>query len=242
MAFLMLEIKKTLKFVSAIFLLFLIFSCGGSNRHSQLAHSPDVYTYSGIEQEYRIHVGDKLDIKFFYNPELNEIITVRPDGRIALQLVHEIIAAGMTPEELTNLLKDKYSLEIKNPEITVIVRSFSSQSIHVGGEVSKPGILDLIGPMTVFQALTRAGGLKDTSRLDEIIVIRRSADNKPVIISVNLKKMIDGTDMRQDIILMPYDIVYVPKSPIANINQWVGQYIRNNIPIPISIHYDHNVD
>ncbi len=235
-------IKETLKLASVLLLFFLIISCGGSGRYSQPVNSPDVYVYSGIEQEYKIHVGDRLDIKFFYNPELNEIVTVRPDGRIALQLVNEIIAVGMTPEELTKLLKENYSIEIKNPEIAVIVRSFGSQSIHVGGEVSNPGILTLVGPMTVLQSLTRAGGLKNTSRLDEIIVIRRNTDKRPVVIHVNLKKVIDGTDMRQDIILMPYDIVYVPKSQIANINQWVAQYIRNNIPIPISINYDYNVD
>ena len=91
---------------------------------------------------------------------------------------------------------------------------------------------DLIGGlMTVLPAISQAGGVKDTARTTEVIVIRRGADNKPLVIAVNLDKAIDGTDMSQDIILRPFDIVYVPKSPIANVNKWVDQYIRKNLPI-----------
>ncbi len=60
-----------------------------------------------------------MDIKFFYNAELNEQVTVRPDGRISLQLAHEIMAAGLTPAELTDLLTRTYSSELDKPEITV---------------------------------------------------------------------------------------------------------------------------
>jgi polysaccharide export outer membrane protein len=58
-----------------------------------------------------------------------------------------------------------------------------------------------------------------------------------LVTTLNVGKVIDGTDMSQDIFLMPLDIVYVPKSPIANINQWVDQYIRKNIPVPFSFGY-----
>jgi protein involved in polysaccharide export with SLBB domain len=191
-------------------------------------------TYPYIEQEYRVQVGDQLDIKFFYNPELNEQVTIRPDGRISLQLAHEIMVAGLTPAELTDLLTKKYATEVKRPEITVIVRSFSAQRVYVDGEVAKPGMISLVGFMTVLPTISQAGGVKDSARTTEVIVIRRGADNKPLVIPVNLGKAIDGTDMSQDIILRPFDIVYVPKSPIANVNKWVDLYIRKNLPISIS--------
>jgi polysaccharide export outer membrane protein len=207
--------------------------------------NPTPITYPGIqvtypytEKEYRLQVGDQLDIKFFYNPELNEQVTVRPDGKISLQLVHEIMAAGLTPGELTDLLTKGYATEVKRPEITVIVRSFSSQKVYVDGEVNKAGMINLVGFATVLQAISQAGGVKDTARTEEVIVIRRGADNKPLAITVNVKKAIDGTDMSQDIVLRPFDIVYVPKSPIANVNKWVDQYIRKNIPIYLGIYYN----
>jgi protein involved in polysaccharide export with SLBB domain len=228
-------IKRAIQTILLIISFVIVIACSPAVHNTPpAAVSPNVQTGPHIEPEYRINVGDELDIKFFYNPELNESVIVRPDGRISLQLVHEIIVAGMTPAELTNLLIDKYSSEIKQPEIAVIVRSFGAHRIHVGGEVNTAGIIDYIGPMTVLQSISRAGGLKDTARINEIIVIRRKANQKPQIIMIDLEKVFDGTEMGQDIVLNSYDIVYVPKSPIANLNQWVDQYIRKNIPVPVS--------
>src|SRR5690606_7072119 len=86
-------------------------------------------------QDYQIQVGDHLDIKFFFNPELNETVLVRPDGRIALQLVGEIPVVGNTVEEIRGILIKNYSGQLKNPEVAVILRS-----ANVPGEViSAPG-------------------------------------------------------------------------------------------------------
>jgi protein involved in polysaccharide export with SLBB domain len=229
---------KKVVFISLVVLL-LLSSCAPVVKNPTPTTYPGIQvTYPYTEKEYRLQVGDQLDIKFFYNPELNEQVTVRPDGKISLQLVHEIMAAGLTPAELTTLLTKKYATEVKRPEITVIVRSFSSQKVYVDGEVSKPGMVPLVGTVTVLQTISQAGGVKDTARTTEVIVIRRGADNKPLVIPLNLDKAIDGTDMSQDIALRPFDIVYVPKSPIANVNVWVDQYIRKNIPVYTGIYYN----
>jgi protein involved in polysaccharide export with SLBB domain len=186
-------------------------------------------------QEYRIQTGDLLDIRLFYNPELNESVTVRPDGRISLQLVKEIDAAGKTPAQLAELLTTRYSPQIKNPEITVIVRSFNTQKVYVDGEVNRAGLVALTEPMTVLQAIAQAGGFKDTAKVSEVILIRRDADKAKITMTVNLENAVDGSDRAQDIPLMPYDIVYVPRSNIANVNLWVDQYIRKNLPITPSL-------
>jgi protein involved in polysaccharide export with SLBB domain len=182
------------------------------------------------DYEYVINPGDNLDIKLFYTPDLNEEVTVRPDGRISLQLVGEIFAAGRTPAELGAILTEQYGREIRKPEVTVIVRSFSAQKIYVDGEVGKPTLLDLESKTTVLQSIAAAGGLLDTARLNEVIVIRRGPESEPMVIPVDLEKALDGTDMNQDLVLMPYDLVYVPKSPIGNVNVWVDQYISGVLP------------
>ncbi|ABL00479.1 polysaccharide biosynthesis/export family protein [Pelobacter propionicus] len=186
-------------------------------------------------QEYRIRAGDLLDVKFFYNSELNEQVTVRPDGRISLQLANDLMAGGLTPAELTEQLKKKYASEIDNPEITVIVRSFSYQRIFVDGEVFRAGLIPLVGQMTVLQSITQAGGKKDTAYLKGVIVIRRTPGDKLVTMQLNLEDALDNTDMTQDIALLPNDIVFVPKSTIANVNVWVDQYIRRNIPVSMGL-------
>jgi len=186
-------------------------------------------------QEYTINYGDQLDVKFFYNSELNEQIIVRPDGRIALQLIGEVSVVGLTPQQLTDLLKEKYSQELAKCELTVIVRNFGGNKVFVDGEVTSPGLQDIVGPMTLRQAIAKAGGVTKTARTNEIVVIRAASGTKPVVMTADINKVNDGTDMSQDFLVAPHDIVYVPRSPIANLNLWVEQYIKNMTPVPIAI-------
>ena len=189
-------------------------------------------------EEYTIRSGDELDIKFFYNPELNEHIEVRPDGRIALELIPEVTAERLTVKEFTDRLKELYSEELSDPEITVIVRSFSTHRIFVDGEVEKPGEQTLHGQLRAMQAISMAGGFRPTARLGEVVVIRRNVDHTPMMIPLKIKDVISGEDPSQDILLMPYDVVYVPRSIIANVNKWIDQYIRQNIPLYFGFRID----
>ncbi|HIJ63186.1 MAG TPA: sugar transporter [Rhodospirillaceae bacterium] len=187
-------------------------------------------------QDYQIQPGDNLDIRFYYNPELNEQQQVRPDGRITLQLIGEQAVAGRTPHELETALRSKYTGELKQPEIAVIVRGFGGQKAYVDGEVGRPGMVDLTGGMTALQALAQSGGAKTTGELDEVILIRR-VDGKPVAVPLDLAKALDGKDLGQDVQLRPYDVLFVPRSAIANLNTFIDQYFRQNVPIPFGAGY-----
>lgn len=187
--------------------------------------------------DYRIQTGDQLDIKFFYNSELNESVAIRPDGRITMQLLGEIKVHDMTPSQLENLLKEQYGSRLSHPEVSVIVRSFNMQKVFVDGQVARPGAFPLLGFMTVMQSISQAGGLKDGARRNEILVIRRGDQGKPVVLKVNLKKAMSGKDMSQDIYLAPFDIVYVPRSTIGNVNDFVDSYLKKNIPVGVGLGY-----
>jgi polysaccharide biosynthesis/export protein len=225
---------KTLKLVWLVTLAFL---CGcGSSRAART--TPDQFAAPVFPvQEYRIQPGDQLDIKLFYNPELNEQLTVRSDGRITLQLVNDVVAAGRTPSELTEVLNKAYSAELANPKVAVIVRASVADKIYVDGEVNRAGLVTMPGPMTVLQSIAQAGGLKESAKTDQVLVLRRGADGKVNAIEVNLKPALQGTDQASDLFLRPNDIVYVPKSGIANVNSWIDMYIRKNIPLPIGLGY-----
>lgn len=189
-----------------------------------------------ISEEYIIQPGDQLEMKFFYNPDMNDGMTVRPDGRISMQLIGEVVAAGRSPNELSALLRQKYGKELKNPEITVIVRSFGSR-VYVDGEVKKPGELELLRPLTVMQAISRAEGLTDRA-WKEALVIRRIKGKDPLVMKLDLDDVLTGNDFSQDVGLVPFDIVYVPRSPISNVNLWVHQYIRANIPLNFGVFFN----
>ena len=175
---------------------------------------------------YVIQPGDQLDIKFFYNPELNESVTVRPDGKISLQLIDEIQASGLQPAELDQRLTDLYSRELKKPVVTVIVRSFTGQRVYVGGEVNRQGLITLQPGLTALQAVFQSGGFMETAQPAETLIIRKGEGNKPIPLRIDLSEVMAASDPGVDYPLQPDDIVYVPKSAIAMANKFVRQYIE----------------
>ncbi len=203
-------------------------SCGPYSKSAVKVGSPGT-TAPPSPHQYRIDIGDKLSVKLFYNPDLNQEVTVQPDGNISLLLVHEVKASGLTSEQLRKRLSKDYGKYLQQPEISVVVVSAVGNKVFVGGEVGKPALEVLNGPTTVLQAVDMAGGFLPTARLDEVIVLRRGANNKPFQIALNAEKAMKGADMSQDIYLEPYDMVIVPRSNIANVDLWMQQYLGDTV-------------
>jgi protein involved in polysaccharide export with SLBB domain len=179
---------------------------------------------------YRIHAGDEIDIKFFYNPDLNERVTIRPDGRLSLQLIPEVTAAGKSTAELARQLEALYAPVLAEPRISILVRSFPSQRIFVDGEVIRPGMFQLVNQMKLSQAIAAAGGLKETAYAKQILVLRQG-ERAPVSLNFDLSAYRKGRPLAEDPALQPEDVVFVARSKIANVNLWIDQYIRRSIPI-----------
>jgi protein involved in polysaccharide export with SLBB domain len=184
-------------------------------------------------RDYRVRPGDQLDIKFFYQPELNDQVIVRPDGHLSMQLVSDIKAEGLTIPELTNQITAAYSGELRQPQISIILRATGAR-IYIDGEVNRPGPLVYLSRMNILQAVSEAGGLKETARVEQVLVIRPNSDAPPTIFAVNYKKALAG-DLHEMAILRPADIVVVPRSRVSNVNRWVDQYLRKNVPIPVTL-------
>lgn len=214
---------KAALFVLIIIALVLVFGCATQN-----ANVPEATALATPQKPspYIIQPGDELDIKFFYNPELNETVAVRPDGKISLQLIDEIQAASLQPSELDRTLTDLYSRELKKPVITVIVRSFTGQQVYIGGEVNTPGLVTLPPGITPLQAVFQSGGFKETAQPAETLIIRKGPDNQPVPLRIDLAAVMNANGQGADFQLQPDDIVYVPKSGIAKLNKFVSQYIE----------------
>jgi polysaccharide export outer membrane protein len=211
--------------VLALVFMGLVVSC--SAQRSMVKNDAQVITTESQKPtDYVIQPGDQLDIKLFYNPELNEIVSVRPDGKISLQLIDDVQAAGLTPSELDKFLTKKYAMDLKKPVITIIVRSFTGQRIYVGGEVNRPGLIDLTARMSALQAVFNAGGFRETAKPEGAIIIRRGPGNRPIPILTDLSKVMGGKDGGASFELRANDIVYVPKTFIAKANKFVNQYVQ----------------
>lgn len=183
------------------------------------------------EARYLIRPGDDLDVKFFYNPELNEAVKVRPDGYITLQLVDDVMAAGRSVPELSAELSERYAVYMSYPVLSVIVRSFQGFRAYVGGEVASPQVIALDGGMSALQGIYAAGGTLSTAYPQAAILIRRNpVDGRPLPYHLDLSEAaIAAGKPDLQVALAPSDVLYIPRSPIANANRWVQQYIADLI-------------
>ena len=196
----------------------------------------------GNAEPYLIAIGDVLDITFFKTSDLNQTRTVGPDGELFLPLVGRVQVVGRSVGEITEELTRRYAKELVSPLITVGVREFSGMKIYVGGEVERPGYLPYRGGLTALQAIVSAGGFRRTARLKHVVLIRKGPDDRPVGSVINLKKLLEKADFNRDVSLAPSDILYIPRSKIANVNLFVEQYIRNNLPIPLGFGFNINAN
>ena len=185
--------------------------------------------------EYRLRPGDKLDVKFFYAPELNDTLTVRTDGRISLQLVGDVVASGATAAELAASISKAYDEVLQAPQATVILRE-SSARIFVGGEILRPSFVKLDGNLTALQAIFTAGGFGPFAKPSSVILLRKVEGEDRVAVRLDLS---DGLmEGREDLQLAADDVVFVPKTAIAKWDKLVEQYVQQAIPIQMSYRRD----
>ncbi|MBI1318121.1 MAG: hypothetical protein GC168_04105 [Candidatus Hydrogenedens sp.] len=181
------------------------------------------------EQPLLLQPGDELQILYTYWKDLNIAQTIRPDGKIALAMVGEVDAAGKTPEQLREDLLVAYADKIRDPDITVVVEGLGSQRVFVAGEVNAPQMLPIVGRLTLLEAIMMAGGYnKNTAKLNQVLLVR-SQDGKQYARTYDLTDALKNSE--SDVVLLqPYDVVYVPRTAIDKVNQFVDQYVNNIIP------------
>src|SRR5947207_4399064 len=120
---------------------------GGANPATIAALQPPPPFQPG--PTYRIQVGDELHVRFLYQPDMTEVVPVRPDGRISLAATGELPVVGLTPTDIEQAIVQRSSAHLRNPEVTVIVTKLGEQRVYVGGEVERPGYVILRVDMTM---------------------------------------------------------------------------------------------
>lgn len=174
---------------------------------SGVATSLAAQTASG-PVEYRIGIGDVLEIAVWKNDTMTRTVPVRPDGRISLPLVNDVPAAGLTPQALRDSLSAKLSAYIADPVVSVIVREVNSFKVSVIGQVKTPGRVNISGQTTVLDAIAQAGGFTEFASRSRIVLLR-GEKNGTRRIPVDYDRIIDGGGM-DNYPLFPGDIVVVP--------------------------------
>ncbi len=159
------------------------------------------------ESEYRIGKEDVVTVEVWKDPALSAKEPVRPDGKISLPMVGEVLAEGRTARELQREITTRLQPMVNEPTVSVMVTEINAARFFVLGEVAHPGAYPVRGPVDVLQALALAGGPTEYADRGSIVVIRRAGD-KESRYHVNYREVISGK--AQAIRLIPGDTVFVP--------------------------------
>jgi polysaccharide biosynthesis/export protein len=202
---------------------------------------PDAASGQPSSEAYRLEPGDTIEARFFFNPELNDTVQIRPDGRISMQLVGEIELGGKTIAQAVRTVQDAYSHELQTPRVTLQVRQFAGRKVYVTGEVNRPGVVSLPGEMSVLGAIADAGGVRQTGNRKKVVLVRKGPDGlpvmKPLTLFANGKLAPDAYLQMQ-----PYDIILVPETRITSMDRWVEQYIKGLNPVNLSAGFTYLVN
>jgi polysaccharide export outer membrane protein len=159
---------------------------------------------------YVIGSDDLLNVHVWHQAEMSGPVTVRPDGKISLPLIGEMLAGGLTPPQLQSNIADKLRTFVKEPEVTVIVQQANSKRFNVMGRVEHAGSFSLATPMRVLDGIAAAGGFGDFAKTAKVYVLRPTGSNGVQKLPFNYKRITQGHDDSENIELQAGDTVVVP--------------------------------
>ncbi len=187
---------------------------------------------------YRVQPGDGLVVEFAHHPTRRAEVVVRPDGVLSIPFAEEVRVAGRTIPEADAMLTELVGKRLRDPELTILVAAVAKSQVFVGGEVLRQGAVPLVPGMTAFQALTAAGGMAPTGAADSVILVRADGPGKRIVRRVSLE---EGDMLTNDVVLGPFDIVYVPRTAVADVGAFVNANVNAIIPRALSFTAFYNI-
>jgi polysaccharide biosynthesis/export protein len=182
--------------------------------------SPDRPVLQHRNARYKISLDDVLTISFPLSPELNQKVTVHPDGYIVLQNIGSIYIQGLTVPEVVDAVKKASAKILNDPIVDVDLVDFQKPYFMVNGQVGKPGQYDLRHDTTVTEAITLAGGFLPTAKT-QVFVYHRISTGWMEVKKMNVKDILNGKNVNEDIQMQPGDMIFVPEKFIANFKKYV---------------------
>jgi polysaccharide export outer membrane protein len=196
---------------------FVVTITGCASSPPNLPAEPEAGSGAGpsvLVDAYKMSIGDEVQVSVWKNPELSVTVPIRPDGKITVPLVGDVVAAGREPEELAADISGKLGNYIKNPNVTVILGSLQGHAflsrIRVTGSVLRDASMPYQQGMTVLDAVLEAGSVDIYADSNRTKVHRRTTDGAESY-DIRLKDIMEDGDMTTNILLLPGDIVSVPE-------------------------------
>jgi protein involved in polysaccharide export with SLBB domain len=179
---------------------------------------------------YRLRVGDRLRVSFPTALELSYATPVTPSGTVSVPMSGEVTAAGKTVAELSRTIEEHMSDYLVDPTVSVSIETVTEQWVYVIGEVNRPGRYEVDAGMSVTGALAQAGGIRSSGKRSSIMVVRTAGLPEPTAFKVNVDKVFSGVDLSENALVVGNDVVYVPKSVIGQVDEFVDLFVTKIMP------------
>lgn len=188
--------------------------------------------WQATDPAYRFFPGDSIEIIVHSAPELNRTAEIGPDGRVVLPLIGNVMVASQTDAEIANTIADVYAQSVLvSPIVEVRRAALGPQNIVVGGEVTSPGLVEMTGPIGALEAVMLAGGFRNSAARGDVVVLRRQPGGRLMMRVVNLHDALEARAGADNVQLRRHDIVFVPRSTIAEVTNFVEQYVYGILPL-----------
>lgn len=186
---------------------------------------------------YILRPGDTLDLQYRLTPEFNQTVMVQPDGYINLSVAGTVSVSGLTVDQAHDLILSKESARLKDPELTLVLESFTHPYVVVSGQVAKPGQIELKENTTALGAIMMAGGFTPNAKAGQVIVFRKVNDSIAEVKILHLSRIHKTSQLEKDMELQPGDMIMVPQDRISKIEHYlqvanIGMYMNPLQGIP----------
>lgn len=180
--------------------------------------------------EFILGPGDEVEILVWRNDDLHLTQRISPYGKLHYPLTGDIDAAGMSITQLRNAITNGLKPYIVDPQVTVNVVTYVNQKVIVLGEVNRPGVFPIFGPMSALEAVTAAEGFTLDAAAESVVLIRGGAE-KPQLALLNLEAALEKGAVQENVPLRGGDIIYVPSSPVADVTRFFDRLRDVVLPV-----------
>lgn len=186
---------------------------------------------------YLLRPGDTLDLQYRLTPEFNQTVMVQPDGYINVNIAGTIYVKGMTVDQMHDLIVRKVSTRLKDPELNLVLETFTHPYVVVAGQVAKPGQIEMKDNMTALGAILMAGGFTPNAKSGQVIVFRKINESTAEVKVLHLGKIHKTSQLEKDMALQPGDMILVPQDRISKIEHYlqvsnIGMYMDPLSKVP----------
>jgi polysaccharide export outer membrane protein len=170
---------------------------------------------------YRLNRSDVVALSFTLSPEFDQVLTIQPDGYVALKDAPPVLARGLTLDEFRRAVARAYTGYLHDPQVAVALKDFEHPYFVAGGEVGKPGKYELRADTTLMEAVEIAGGFTHEAKHSQVLLFRHVNEDLVEAHVFDLKKMLKEKSLGELPQLRPGDLVFVPQNSISKIERFL---------------------